>query len=300
MSNKVISFLGLIKTLIAGAPASQISALGVRFLDAVDTQSHGLVSIIIPTRDRADLLMRCIESIKMTSLPEDYELIIINNGSIEEKTHKYLSELSMDGVKIVNSPGRFNYSKLCNLGVSEATGRFVCFLNNDAEILEKDWIRTLRATASRDTVGFVGAQMFLADGSIQHIGISLGFGGIAGLPGRSQAASVPFLQSVIGKSYEVSAVSFAFAAIEQTKLSKIGSLDESFPRGFNDVDMCLRARKLGFSNVVTGISVLHLESASRRNPKSPRRFFSTAIDNFKFIDKWGFISQDPCMKIKLV
>lgn len=300
MSNTVISFLRLIKALIAGAPVSQISDLGVRFLDPLDTQSRGLVSIIIPTRDRADLLMRCIESIKMTSLPEDYELIVIDNGSSEKKTHQYLAELLTAGIKIVSSPGRFNYSRLCNLGVSEASGRFVCFLNNDAEILEKDWIRTLRAAASKDTIGFVGGQMFLGDGSIQHIGISLGFGGIAGLPGRSQAASVPFLQSVLGKSYEVSAVSFAFAAIERTKLSKIGSLDESFPRGFNDVDMCLRARSLGFSNVVTGIRVLHLESASRRNPKSPRRFLGTAIDNFKFIYKWGFISQDPCMKIKRV
>lgn len=298
MLNTAKDIFSLIKEISFRSKNAEISALRVKYIHPLGSKQGGLFSIVIPTRDKVELLKNCVDSIRRNSDSDEYELIIIDNGSRKRETLEYLSKLKDEGVKVSHSPGKFNYSKLCNLGSSISSGSFICFLNNDAEILENNWIKTAKTTASAENIGFVGAHLFFSDGTIQHVGVSLGFGGIAGLPGRNKVATATFLQAVLGKCYEVSAISFAFAVIEKSKLDQIGVLDENLPRGFNDVDMCLRARDIGFTNLVSGLNLLHLESATRKNPKSMSSFVKTAIDNYRFIKKWGYIAQDPCMKIE--
>ena len=233
------------------------------------------VSIIIPTRDKPKLLRACIESIRANTNYSNYELLIVDNSSIEPETKELLAQYESEGVSILKYPGVFNYSAICNFAATKATGEYLCFLNNDTEVISTNWLQSMVEHASIGSSGLVGAVLSYPNGSIQHTGIALGYTGIAGHPHRGESK----YDYVPESCFQVSAVTFACAMISASKFWEIGALDESFPSGFNDVDISIRSSNFYYSNIVcVKAELIHLEAKTR--PKSlSLTGFSRAIND---------------------
>jgi glycosyltransferase involved in cell wall biosynthesis len=141
----------------------------------------GKISIIIPTRDKPELLKNCIDSVKNTTSDLDIELVVVDNDSVEPETKTFLDELAAQGAVVLKYPGNFNYSAICNLAASNSSGKYLCFLNNDTEVISPTWLSSMVQHASQPSVGLVGSVLLYPDNSLQHMGISLGYAGsIAG------------------------------------------------------------------------------------------------------------------------
>jgi GT2 family glycosyltransferase len=245
------------------------------------------VSIIIPTRDRLSLLGRCIDSIETKTDYGDYEIIIVDNGSKQPETLRYLSDTSH---KVIRDDGPFNFSKLNNIAAAAATGEYLLMLNNDTEVISPEWISAMVEQAQRPEVGAVGGKLLYPGGTVQHAGVILGIGGVASHSHRGsvgQPGSCYFnFPNVIG---DYSAVTAACLMIRKDLFTKIGGFNErSLAVSFNDVDLCLRLRRLGFLVVFTPYALLyHYESASRSKRVN-------MAENGYMLDKWPReISSDP-------
>jgi GT2 family glycosyltransferase len=228
-----------------------------------------LVSAIVPTRDRADLLGRCLEGLLHRTDYGPIEVLIADNGSAEEATFRLFATLARDArVRILPMPGPFNYARLNNRAVAEARGEVLLLLNNDTEVLEPGWLREMVSHAVRPEIGAVGCKLLYPNGRVQHGGVILGIGwpcGVAGhhFVGAAGGAAGPFGQLALVRS--VSAVTAACLAVRRHVFEEAGGLDEeNLPVAFNDVDLCLRIRERGYRNLWTPFAVLrHWESVSR-------------------------------------
>ena len=246
------------------------------------TNAFPKVSIVIPTRDRPELLRKCINSVLETTRHLEVEVIVVDNNSKEAATLSLFDEFVSKSIKVLKYPGKFNYSKICNYAVSESTGGVLCFLNNDTEALSDNWLDSMMEHALSHEVGVVGAVLEFEDKSIQHMGIALGYNGIAGHPyqGKKIEDWVP------NYCYEVSAVTFACAVISRAKFDLIGGLDESFPVGFNDVEFAIRSQSNNLKNVVCTRAVLtHFESQTRPKSSSFHGFLQAISDVMKITAK---------------
>lgn len=255
-----------------------------------------LVSIIIPTRDRLALLRMCVQSIFDKTDYPNYEIIIIDNESSEAETKEYLDSLGTnDRVTVCAVEGAFNYSSLNNRGVEMARGSLVALLNNDIEVTDGSWLGEMVGQALRPEVGAVGARLRYPDGTIQHGGVILGAGGIAGhahsgIQSEDGYFSRPHLVQ------NLSAVTAACMLIKRTAYLKVGGFDEvNLPVAFNDVDFCLRLRQEGFEIVWTPHAELyHHESASRgfEDTIAKQTRFLAETDYMR--TKWGpALASDP-------
>jgi GT2 family glycosyltransferase len=223
------------------------------------------VSIIIPTRDKVELLRACVESVIEKTSYKNYEIVIVDNQSADSQTLEYFDDLVTRGVRIMKYPQEFNYSAICNLAAANSTAEYLCFLNNDTEVIESDWLRNLVDHAAQAEVGVAGSLLLYPDSTIQHAGIALGYTGIAG----HVSSRENLWESGISGCFAVSAATFACVVISAEKFSRIGQLDEQLPVGLNDVDFCVRASEAGFVNLVCTKSVLtHAESMSRKSMHS--------------------------------
>jgi GT2 family glycosyltransferase len=223
----------------------------------------GKVSIVIPTRDALGLLSRCITSIEKLTGYKDYEIIIVDNGSRKHSTLDYLSNTAH---RVIREPGPFNFSLLNNAAAKVAQGDYLLLLNNDTEVISPEWLTSMVEHAQRPEVGAVGAKLLFSDGRIQHAGVILGIGGVAGhshrlLGGKEERTYFNFPNMV----REYGAVTGACLMIRRDLYNQIGGLDEAnLAVTFNDVDLCLRLRKKGFLIVYTPYALLyHHESATR-------------------------------------
>jgi GT2 family glycosyltransferase len=222
------------------------------------------VSIVIPTRDRADLLAPCLASIFARSSYPSYEIIVVDNGSREEATRKLLAAQPRERVRVIRDDSPFNYSALNNAGVRAAAGEFVCLLNNDIEIISEDWIEELVSFAAQPHVGAVGARLWYSDGRLQHGGVILGLGSVAEHAHRflkkNQAGY--FGRAALHQSF--SAVTAACLLVRKAIYEAVGGFDEGLAVTFNDIDFCLRVRQAGYRNVWTPYAeMIHHESATR-------------------------------------
>jgi len=230
-------------------------------------QHPPLVSVIIPTRDRADLLAQCVDGVLHRTDYPNLELLIVDNGSIEPATHKQFDYLTREDsrVRILRHPGPFNYSALNNAGAHEANGEILLLLNNDIDVIDSGWMRELVSHALRPDVGIVGAKLLYANGQVQHAGVVLGPEGRVAHLYRFASRNDPghFGQLVLPRT--LSAVTGACVAIRRAVYFEVGGLDEvNLPVAFNDVDLCLRLGGYGYRAVWTPFAELfHLESASR-------------------------------------
>ena len=226
------------------------------------------VTIVIPTRDKASLLRACVESVLRDTNYLNFRIVVVNNQSVEHSTIAYLRELSGRGVVVLDFPKRFNFSDIANFAVDNDSSEFVCFLNNDTEVLDPDWLGHLVDHATSPGIGLVGSKLLYANGTVQHLGIALGFTGAAGHPHRG-AHPETILNDLAESCFEVSAVTFACALVSRVDYLAVGGLDAKFRVGLNDVDFALRMRDTGKKTVVCGRSCLtHHESRTRKSMAS--------------------------------
>ena len=248
-----------------------------------------LVSIVIPTSDRASLLQKCLESIFEKTDYQNYEVIVLDHGSREAETLEFLLALEKrERVRVERMEGPFNYSQLNNRGVELSRGSFIALLNNDVEVLNDDWLSELVSHALRPEVGIVGARLWYPNGPMQHGGVILGAGGIAshahvGVRHEPGYFARPHL------AQNLSAVTAACAVVRRDVYLQVGGFDEvNLPVTFNDVDFCLRLREAGYWIVWTPhAQLVHHESASRGFDDNRRKQvrFLAEIDYMK--TKWG-------------
>lgn len=231
-----------------------------------------LITIIVPTKDKLELLRACAESVlERTSYP-NYELLIVDNASVEKRTSDYLSQLQdHPNVRVVEYAGAYNFSAINNFAAEAARGSYLCLLNNDTEVISPEWLTELLRQAARPHVGAVGAKLLYGDGTIQHAGIVIGIGGAAGHAHRFLPANQPGYFRMPHVSQYVSAVTAACLLVDKRKFHAVGGLDEVDLRiAFNDVDFCLKLEAAGWRNVYVPHAVLlHHESKSRGLDSSP-------------------------------
>lgn len=249
-----------------------------------------LVSIIIPAKDNVFDTKRCISSIFQKSTYDNYEIILMDNGSAQPETEAYENEISKDHrVKVVHDDGSFNYSRINNEAVKQSHGKYIVLLNNDTEVITLDWIEELLMYAQRSDVGAVGAKLYYPDKTIQHAGIVIGLGAhrTAGHTHYKVASNNLGYMGRLCYTQDVSAVTGACLMVKRSDWDDVGGLDESFEVSLNDVDFCLKLRAKGLLNVFTPFAELyHYESASRGSDLVGERAERYNRESAHFRDKW--------------
>lgn len=255
------------------------------------------VSVIVPTRDRLDLLETCVEGVLHGTDYPDIELVIADNDSVEPATLRYFDHCRRDPrVKVVHWPYPYNYSAVNNFAVAQSSGRFVCLLNNDTEVIDPSWLREMMAHAVRPDVGAVGARLLYPDHSVQHAGVVVGMGNAAGHAHRGLPAGEAgwFAQASIARG--ATAVTAACLVVAKERFEAVGGLDEqSLAIAYNDIDFCLKLRVAGWRNVYVPQAVMiHHESKSRGLDFAPEHLTRYMRELQVFQNRWGTIGYlDP-------
>ena len=247
------------------------------------------VSLIIPTRDNAKILETCIRSIRERTGYRNYDIIIIDNGSVEDETRRLFAKLGSDpAIRILPRPEPFNFSRLNNLAARETTGDILGFVNNDIEVTHGDWLDEMVAHVLRPDVGCVGAKLLYPDGRIQHAGIVIGLGGVAGHGHRFAPADDPGYLNRLRCVQNVSAVTAACLLVSREVFEQVGGFDESLTVAFNDVDFCLKVRAAGYLNLWTPFAeLIHHESVSRGRDLTPTKARRFADEYATMQRRWG-------------
>ncbi len=227
-------------------------------------RTQPLVSVIIPNKDQPAMLARCIESLSRSSYA-NFEVVIVENGSQLPETHAYYAELrKQPHIRIVEWTKPFNYAAVNNFAASQARGDFLLFLNNDTEAINPDWLETMVKLAAQPGVGAVGAKLYYADDTIQHAGIVVGMGGVAGHSHLFYPRHAQGYMQRLRITQNVAAVTGACLLMPRAVFERVGGFDEGFVLAFNDVDLCLSVLKAGYRVVWTPDAELyHLESKTR-------------------------------------
>ena len=255
-----------------------------------------LVSIVIPTRDRVELLSMCVNSILEKTAYPHYQIVVVDNGSTDEKALAYLDSIAKDErVKVIRADIPFNYSALNNMGVAQTDGEYLVLMNNDIEITQTDWLEEMLAFACQPDIGCVGAQLWYPNNTLQHGGVVLGIGGVAshahkGIPrgnfgyfGRASAHQM------------FSAVTAACLMIRKSTYQAVDGFDETLKVAYNDVDFCLKVRAQGLRNLYNPFaSFIHHESASRGSDQEGSNQQRLAAEAAIMKQRWGaLIADDP-------
>jgi len=249
------------------------------------------VSIVIPNRDQREILRACINSILDLTDYEDYEILIVENGSrqagVFEDYQAYQSQ-HPQRVRVVTFEGPFNFSEVINYGVEQATGSLVLLLNNDTEIIHASWLERMCALAMRPGVGAVGAKLYFSSGAVQHGGVVVGLGGAAGHPHRHCPGNAAGHMGRLGVTAEISAVSGACLLLDRELFRELGGLDPAYPLAFNDIDLCLRIRAAGYRVIWTPhVQLYHHESLTRGADVSPEDSSRARREVALFQRHWG-------------
>lgn len=256
-----------------------------------------LVSIVIPTRNAKDLVKQCIDSLVVKTTYENYEIVLVDNGSDDPKAISYFDALSANSrIKIIRDDRNFNYSALNNNAVKHCRGDVLLFLNNDTEVISHDWLETMVGQVMQPKVGAVGAKLLYPNDTVQHAGVILGLGGAAGHGHLGANRNEPGFFGRLGLANEYSAVSAACLAVKMEHFHAVGGFNETeLAIAFNDVDFCLRLRELGLRNVYTPFAELyHHESASRGGETSPEKQARFEREKAYMFKSWAhMIAKDP-------
>lgn len=262
------------------------------------------VSIIIPNKDYINTLKVCLNSLKKLTTYENYEIIVVENNSEESETFEYYKKIDgKDKIKVVYFPEKeFNYSKIINFGVKNSTGDYIIQLNNDTELMTPNWIQEMLGFAQREDVGAVGVELFYPDNTIQHAGIIIGIGGVAGHVFKNLPKGIHGYFSKDAMIQNLSAVTAACIMTPKSIYDDVDCMDEKFKVAFNDVDFCLKIREKGKLIVYNPfVQFKHYESKSRGFEDTPEKKarFQTEIDRFH--DKWQSVLDkgDPYYNINL-
>ncbi len=253
-----------------------------------DIKGEPLVSIIIPTKDHISDLKKCIDSIIGKSTYRNLEIVIVENNSTDPQTFSYYESLKDDPrIKVVVWKHEFNYSKINNFGAGFCNGEYYILLNNDIEIITPDWIEEMLMFAQRRDVGAVGAMLYYPDDTIQHAGVILGIGGVAGHSHKYFKRGDYGYASRLTIAQNLSCVTAACLMTSRRVWEQVGGLNEKYAVAFNDVDLCMRIRAAGYLIVWTPYAeAYHYESKSRGledTPEKQRRFQSEVL---RFHEDW--------------
>lgn len=257
-----------------------------------------LVSIVIPNKDQKETLEQCLSSIYEKSTYSNYEIIIVENNSTEEETFAYYREI--DGKKntrVIYWKEGFNYSAINNFGIGHARGAYVICLNNDIEVITPGWIEELLGTCQRDEVGIVGSRLYYPDDTIQHAGIVVGIGGIAGSMFVGMKRGHGGYLHKADLMQNLSAVTAACMMVKKKAFEAAGGFEEKLAVAFNDVDFCLKVKRAGYLVVYDPyVEMYHYESKTRgtEDTKEKVHRFQTEIEYMR--SHWTDILKqgDPC------
>jgi GT2 family glycosyltransferase len=250
-------------------------------------------TIIVPTRDRVDLLRACLTSAMEKAGAIPFEVIVVDNGSVEPASLAYLADLGYrKNVRILRRPGPFNFSALCNDAAANARGGTLVFLNNDTQALTPDWLARLVALARKPEVGAVGARLLYPSGRLQHAGVVVGLVGRAGHVNAGLEQDEPSYLREVETTRETTAVTGACLAVEKSKFDAVRGFNaRDLPIDLNDVDLCLRLRENGLTNIYTPhCELIHHESESRKQAAQPSKVY--AREWAYFIARWGSVMRD--------
>lgn len=258
-------------------------------------EEQPLVSLIIPTRNGRELVQQCVESIFKRTTYRNFEILIVDNGSDEPETLDYLSILGTHHqCTVIRDERDFNYSALNNSAVAHARGEIIALVNNDIEVISTDWLEEMVSHALRPEVGAVGARLWYPNDTLQHGGVILGVGGVAGHSHKHLSKGLGGYFSRACLTQELSAVTAACLIVRKSVYQEVGGLNETdLTVAFNDIDFCLRVREAGYKNIWTPYAELyHHESASRGYENNPikRERFAREVKYMR--EKWGSVLDD--------
>jgi glycosyltransferase involved in cell wall biosynthesis len=262
-----------------------------------------LVSLIIPTKDKADFLRTCLDSIREKTTYRNYEIIVVDNNSEEEETLAYLKEMARDDrVRVMPYPHAFNYSGINNAAVRLARGSIVGLVNNDIEVISPDWLTEMVSWVQQPAIGCVGAKLLYPDDTVQHAGVILGIGGVANHAHRLKHRNDPsyFGRAVVAQT--LSAVTAACLLVRKAVYTQVRGLDSEWLKvAFNDVDFCLKVRNAGYRNVWTPFAELyHHESKSRGMEDTPEKLARFHGEVHTMMERWqGDLANDPFYSFNL-
>lgn len=245
-------------------------------------QGEPLISIIIPNKDHRDTLKQCLDSVIGLSTYKNYEILIVENNSEQQETFAYYEELEQrENIRVLTWTGDFNYSAINNFAVKEAKGDYLLFLNNDIQVITPGWMEAMLSNCQRPEVGIVGGRLYYPDDTIQHAGIIIGIGGIAGHAFLGMKRSRTGYLHKASLQLDYSAVTAACMMMKHEVFLKIGGFEEKLTVAFNDVDLCLRTGQEGYLVVYNPhVEMYHYESKSRgtEDSKEKVRRFQSEIE----------------------
>jgi GT2 family glycosyltransferase len=232
-----------------------------------------LVSIIIPTKDKVNLLRRCVESIREKSTYTNYEIIVVDNNSVEKATGAYLEQIkNYPNTQVLTDNEPFNFSRINNFAASHACGDFLLLLNNDTEVITRDWLEEMLSHAQQQEVGAVGVKLlFPKKNLLQHAGVIVGLGGVAGHAFYGLPAENPGYMGLATVTRNYAAVTAACMMLRHSVFDEVGGLDEELDVAYNDVDLCLKIVEKGYYIVWTPHAVLYHHEWATRGQYQPER-----------------------------
>jgi GT2 family glycosyltransferase len=261
-----------------------------------------LVSIIIPTRDRADLLETCLNGL-FDATPWPHEVIIVDNGSTEAATFALFDLYRAKGATVLRADIPFNFSTLCNLGAAEAKGSYLVFMNNDIQLTRSDWLEHMMHFAVHEDVGAVGARLLYPDKSLQHAGVALGLSGSCGHLWRGLSYEEQEGVERIKNSSLRAAVTGALLCVERDKFDSVGGFDElNYPVTLNDIDLCLKLYSRGWYTVYAAqAEAIHAEGLSRGPDEDADKAQRRHAELTAFSEQWeGLIVEDPWLPVSVM
>lgn len=265
------------------------SSLGI-YRSIYRIEGEPLISIIIPNKDHTDDLDKCVRAIETKSSYRNFEFIIVENNSTDPKTFEYYEKLKKefpDDIHMVTYKGSFNYSAINNLGVKSAKGDYLLFLNNDTEIINKTCLTEMLGFCQKPDVGAVGARLYYDDDTVQHAGVLIGLGGIAGHPfSRFPRNATGYMNRMV-VAQDLSAVTAACMMVKKSVFEKVGGFYEGLAVAFNDVDFCMKVTRAGYRVVYNPFAELyHYESKSRGQEDTPEKKKRFEHEVAMFAERW--------------
>ena len=248
------------------------------------------VSILIPTKDLADVTEMCLKSIYKKTRYKNFEVLLINNNSEKKETFELFEKYKKkyDNFRVIDAKMEFNYSKINNLAAKKAKGEVLVLLNNDTEVITPDWLGMLVGYAVQPHIGAVGAKLLYPDDTVQHAGVIMGLGGVASHAYLNEERDFPGMYGRLRVPYDYAGVTGACLAVEKKKFEEVGGLEEDLKVAYNDVDLDLKLLKAGYYNVVVPMAELyHFESKSRGSDLDADKIDRFNAEQEYMWNKWG-------------
>jgi len=280
------------------AMVEPIAGLSGRYLVRYHLQNNPLISIIIPTRDLPEILGNCLRSIFQKTTYDRFEVIIVDNDSRDPETEalfRHWRERESSRFRVVSLSIPFNFPALINEGIRNSRGDLVLLLNNDIEVVSEEWLTEMAAQAMRLNVGAVGVKLLYPDNTVQHAGVVLGVGGIAGHSHKYFANDQPGYFDRLRVTANCAAVTGACLMVKKARFLEVGGFDEALPVAFNDVDFCIKLLKAGYYNLCLSHLMLYHHESQTRGPEDTVEKQNRFRGEIELMEaRWGdLLKKDP-------